>query len=375
MNWVIKQAPVGSRFPLHVYANRDCIFVTCAGCSLLGRQAALLALESLQDDDGGAGAAQQVAEDGGATLKPGQAEQKIIKRLARMIGATTNGYMRRALRRESGLPMPNLLANGAEVEQYTSRFAHFCRLLFRDRQPLCPLNGVLVLAPLGATDTDLDAQQSADLLHKDLMVLRQVLKVQCPIFTLLVDVEQLPGFSDFLQRRSAGERTRRIGQRFPLAPPDLNQETYFEKLEDSVAWLTDHVVRDLAYRVFKVESGPKAKLSINHDLFLFVEEMRERKTHLSRFVAQGIARDADAAPLFGGSYMGGTGADREREQGFVRGVFQRLLDCQNYISWTDRALSDDARASRISFVGYLFLTLLVLALVSAFGYQYYVTKR
>src|SRR5262249_38065845 len=53
INWIVKQAPVGTRHPLHVYANRDVIFVTCAGASLLGRQAALLSLESIADESAG----------------------------------------------------------------------------------------------------------------------------------------------------------------------------------------------------------------------------------------------------------------------------------------------------------------------------------
>lgn len=52
---VLKGVPVGSKHPLHVYANRDVIFITCAGCSLLGKQASLLALEGIGDDAGDPG--------------------------------------------------------------------------------------------------------------------------------------------------------------------------------------------------------------------------------------------------------------------------------------------------------------------------------
>src|SRR2546428_703171 len=42
LNLVIRQAPQGSGTPIHVYASREAVFVTCAGASLLGRQAAVL---------------------------------------------------------------------------------------------------------------------------------------------------------------------------------------------------------------------------------------------------------------------------------------------------------------------------------------------
>jgi hypothetical protein len=371
MNWVVKQSPVGTRHPLHVYANRDVIFVTCAGASLLGRQAALLSLENIADDSGGDGGAGIGGDDENKTLKPGAAEMKIIKKIARMVGASTNGHERRTLRRESGLPMPNLLGNTAEVEHFSARFAHFCRLVSRDRRPLCPVNGMLLLAPLGATDTDIDAQRSADLLSRDLAAARQELKVQCTIIGLLVDVEQLPGFSDFLQRRSASERNRRIGQRFPLAPPDLDETTYCEKLEESVQWLTDNVVRDLVYRSFKVETKP----SVNDNLYLFLDELRQRKDRLARFLVQGITRDADGPPWFAGCYLAGTGPDKDRDQGFIRGVLQRLLESQEYVAWTERALAEDSRASRITFFGYVLLVILIVVVGAAFGYQWFLPHR
>jgi type VI protein secretion system component VasK len=281
------------------------------------------------------------------------------------------GYQRRALRRESNLPMPNLLGNAQEVELITARMAHFCRLLFRDRQPYCPLNGILVLVPLGATDTDIDAQQSADLLNRDLMTVRQVLKVRCPMFAMLVDMEQVPGFNDFIQRRSASERSRRIGQRFPLAPPDVTEETLHERLDESVKWLADNVVRDLVYRVFKVETGQNGKLDVNHELFLLLEELRERKEHLGRFVVQGLARDVDPPLLFGGCYLAATGADRERDQGFTRGVLQRLFDSQDLVAWTDQALIEDARSHRLTFAGYAFLVLAIGLVGAGIAYTWF----
>jgi hypothetical protein len=369
INWLVKQAPVGGRHPLHVYANRDVIFVTCAGASLLGRQAALLSLENISEGEaagGETGGAVLGGDDENKTLKPGAEEIKIIKKIAKMIGTAANGHQRRAMRRESGLAMPNLLANTAEVELHTSRFAHFCRLVTRDRAPLCPINGILLLAPLGVTDTDIDAQRSADLLSRDLSVARQELKVQCTIIGLLVDVDQVPGFDDFLSRRSASERNRRVGQRFPLNPPDLDEDTYGEKLHDSVRWMTDHVVRDLVYRSFKVE----AKISINDNLYLFLDDLRQRKDRLSRFLVQGITRDADGPPWFAGCYMAGTGADKEHDQGFVRGVLQRLLESQEFVAWTDRAVAEDARAARIAFFGYVLLFLAVVAAGGGAAYWY-----
>jgi hypothetical protein len=371
LNLIVKGAPVGARHPLHVYASREGVFITCAGCSLLGKQASLLALEGIGDDAGSSGDApvMGLADDAGATLKPGQAEQKIIKKIARMVGTQMNGLQKRLLRRESNLPLPNLLASNADVEMITARMGHLCRLIFRDRQPYCPINGVLVLAPLGATDTELDAQQTAELCHLDLSVVRRVLKVQCPIFAMVADMEQLPGFRDFIHRRSSSERARRIGQRFPLNPPDLHDDGLHEKLGEAVQWLGHNVVRDLVHRVFKTDPG--SRLDVNHDLFLMLDEMRERKDHLARFIVQGLARDVDGPLLFGGCYLAATGAERDKDQAFVRGVLARLLENQNYVSWTEQALAEDARCHTATLAGYVVMAVVVALLGVGFGYQWF----
>jgi hypothetical protein len=371
LNLIVKGAPIGARHPLHVYASREGVFITCAGCSLLGKQAGLLALEGISEEAGSAEAqVVGMAIEADATLKPGHAEQKIIKNIARMVGTQMNGLQKRALRRQSNLAMPNLLASTPDVELMSARFAHLCRLIVRDRQPYCPINGILVLVPLGATDTELEAQRSAELCHLDLNVIRRVMKVRCPMFAMVVDMEQLPGFSDFIHRRTASERSRRIGQRFPLNPPDLHGPELQEKLGEAAQWLGHNIVRDLVHRVFKTDPG--AKLNVNHDLFLMLDEMRERKDHLARFLKQGLARDDDGPLLFGGCYLGATGVERDKDQAFVRGVLARLSENQNYVSWTDQALADDARSHTVTWVGYILLAVIVVALGG--GVVYYWRK-
>src|SRR5207253_8500431 len=46
LNLTVKQSPRRGDAPLHVYANRDGLYVTCAGACLSGRQAEILAAAS-----------------------------------------------------------------------------------------------------------------------------------------------------------------------------------------------------------------------------------------------------------------------------------------------------------------------------------------
>ncbi len=367
--WTVKQTPAGAGAPLHVYANRDAVFITCAGSSLLGKQAAILALEGL-DAGGTLGlSGDELGEDDASrTLKPNENEQRILQQLAVSLGKQTTARAKRDARKQLGLRLPDLLQNAAETQRLTGRLTHLCRLLSRDRQPYCPLNGILLLIPLGATDSDQDAQQSAEIAARDLAVVRRVLKLQCPVLSMVCDVETVPGFLDFMNKQGAAARNRRIGQRFPLESPDLDEEKKFgEALRESIRWFGGNLVKNLAYPHFQIGTpDPRGEVLANQKLFVFLSEWRQRSPHLGRFVSQALT----AEPWrFAGCYLAGTGVDKDREQGFVRGVIQRLFDHQSDVAWTDQALIDDARCNTWSILGYVLLIGVALGILGLLAYQ------
>jgi hypothetical protein len=363
---VVKQTPSELGAPLHVYASRDAIYVTCAGASLLGKHAANVALEGIQEQ--AAVGAEIEGEGLDATIRPGAREKRVIRRLARTIGRPMNVLERRAARRDLNLPMPDLLKNTAEVDDLRARLAHLCRLILRDRLPLCPLNGILVLLPIGGTDTDWDAQQTAELCGRDLATIRRVLKLQCPILTLTCDAEAIPGFQAFIGRLSAKDRLGRLGQRFPLDSPGLAGDDLQDQIDKSVHFLCNSYLRDWVYRSFQMASAAQDAddekrsngrkrdepdgTTVNTGLYLFLDEMRGRKKTLSRILTQGVAKGAPLPLLYAGCYLGGTGAEQTHEQAFVAGVFRRLLENQSYVSWTEEALAEDAKQHTYATWGY-----------------------
>ncbi|MCC6418647.1 MAG: hypothetical protein IT429_10470, partial [Gemmataceae bacterium] len=213
----VKQCPNTADAPLHVYATREAIYVTCAGASLLGRQAAILA-----------GKVQSTVGD--------QTEQ-----------GGDNIY--------DTFFAPNKIGSVSPVElkDATARLRHLCWLIVRDRQPYCPVNGVLVLVPLAATDRDEDAQKTAHALALDLQTMRTALKVDCPLFTLLSDVETAPGFREFIAKQAPSDRQRRVGQRFPMGL-ELRGRPLADTIDTAVRWLCDNVLREWVYRLFRVEA-------------------------------------------------------------------------------------------------------------------------
>ncbi len=343
---VVAKTPPGPEAPVHVYATRDAIYVTCAGASLLGKHASNIALEGIdqqvsQPDDAN--------EDGmNKTLTPGGAEENVVRVLRR--GTAFTIIERRAARREAGKPISDLLNRPLEMEALQARLAYLCHLLVRDRKPLCPINGALVLIPIGGTDTDEDAQQTAELCSRDLATIRGALRLQFATLVLCCDLETLPGFRDFNQLVPPRERLGRLGQGFPRASPGLAGPDLQDKIHKSVDFICNSYLRDWVYRLFRIDApdGQDATAR-NTSLFLFLNEIRERKNQLSRVLTHGIAKEATFPLLYSGCYLAGTGANGDSDQSFVAGVFkEKLMQNESKVAWSDQAFADDRRYRRLA---------------------------
>ncbi len=260
-----RPAPARNDAPLHVFATRDAVYVTCEGASLLGRHAAGLAGE------GGEGEANVPTDDDDPldkTNQPGKAPGAVPEIAAVMARAAPSAATCRPrksgkirlLMRQDRVRQP-IVRNAAEVELLGARFEHLCRLLVRDRWPYCPINGMLVLLPFAATDTDQDALDAAAACQRDLSVARRVLQVNCPTLAMVCDLETAPGFAAFLEQFPEKQRQQRIGQRSPMAPALETRgragdaEARTAMLESLAQWICASVAPGWVYKHFRMESA------------------------------------------------------------------------------------------------------------------------
>jgi hypothetical protein len=366
----LRQTPRRPDAPVHVYANRDGIYVTCPGASLLGRQAIILAGE---DDPSAVSAAtpavsrnldddwnnvsirldEMIKTQGhkGGTL---QEVHQILMR-AQQEGRLPTAAEKKRIRQLSGIPRPSLLKNPAETEHHLARLRHLCRLIVRDRRPYCPLNGILLLVPLAATDTEEDGNQTALIIQQDLSTIRKTFQVHCPLISMLCDLETLPGFREFFERFPDKQRQRRVGQRFPLVPA-LEPTAVPGMIENGVQWICQTLFPTWVYKFFRVE-GPgresmEEQVRVNTQLYKLLYEVRERQKALGRILTRGVITDQAGPLLLGGCYVTATGRDATREQAFTAGVFRRLVDEQNFVSWTADAIAEEADYQRWTKIGY-----------------------
>lgn len=374
--FAVKHVPTRANAPLHVYGNKhDGVFVTCAGASRLGPQANILSLTAeltpagALDLPGDAGD----EETSNATIGAGQNKMKQVQRLAQILDAARRkgrGPSQMTEQERQQLLMLEHADKPDEAARQTARLRHLCHLITRERRPECPANGILVLIPCGALYTDEDAEKTAMDCKHDLTAAWDVFQMLCPMLALVCDLEIAPGFTEFLagylahcrtedERRK--EKKRRLGKRFGWGV-DTEPRQREKILQADAGWIGKGMFPIQVFQnLFRAEKPERERLEEamrrNSLLYRFMGMMRDGEKRLRRIVTQGLESRPDGPALLGGCYMAATG----REPAFVAGVFQRLLEAQAYVAWTEKALAEDAGYHRKTRVGYVILPLFAAA--------------
>ncbi len=326
-------------------ADREAVYVTCRGASVLGRLTGILALEDAVDNPKAAPV--ETGEDLDKTHDAGRKEQQVLELLRASAGRQDSPRIQRALRRAAlGRPLGNdLLADPNEVARGKARLAHFCRLIGRDRAPYCAANGILLVLPLAGTETPAEVQLTAQAIQEDLAAARQQFKLDCPLVALLADMEQVPGFAQFIERQPPKELSNRRGSGFPMLTR-LPGDKLLEQIAHSVSWICTTYLPDSIYRLFGTETAAKPDgkplLPGNARLVLLLDELHALAEPLTSIIQQTVAPPHNGLLRYSGCYLAATGA--RSSQAFVAGVFQKLLKEQNSVEWTPQALAEDTQS-------------------------------
>jgi hypothetical protein len=382
---IVKPTPGTLKAPLQVFGNHEGIYVTCPDASLLGRQAAILRGEALAApgtweaaEPGTLGPGDDPMATMPVTAGPAAAIQEVLVK-ARQEGrrpdqltAQEQDQIRILIAEDEAqrtirprkLP-PALLKNPSEVARGTARLQHLCRLIVRDRQPWCPINGLVFLVPFSATDSDDLAHQTSEICQRDFRAARDVLKVNCPVFAMVCDMESVTGFRDFIERIVPKEDLkRRFGRSFPLVPDLEEGRALADMIEAGVDYVCTSLVPNRVYQTFSLEAPGRNDLAAatkgNVRLYQLLYQMRDRQKRFRRIVSRWTTTPQSGPYLFAGCYLAGTGENAARDQAFVAGVFDRLIREQNWISWTQEALDEEAHFQTWTTRGYFILGVIAL---------------
>jgi hypothetical protein len=264
----------------------------------------------------------------------------------------------------------------AQVLRTGEREARFvAKLIRRDRWPLSPINGVMVLVPWAAGETEAVAEVAARELAVNLSAVKDVVQLHYPTFAVVCDLETARGFGHFRAAFSPDQLKQRLGQRVPLVPvrtPESPDPASLIRM--GVRWIGQAVMPVWilgALRQLPPADQPPVGPDPNRELYLLLREVHRRSPGFASILSRvpaGAGDDEgdelDGLPLFGGCYLSGTGA-RATGQAFVTGVFKRLDEDQDCVAWTRRAYAEDRRLARWAKIGYIAIAAAVVVAVLA----------
>jgi hypothetical protein len=373
--------PSGS--PIRAFANRDGIYITCPGASLLGGSAGVSAAPSSTDSvRAGMDLGASIGIGGGsigmsASMGGDFARVQQIIRAARDQNRSLTEAEKQQVYQLSGsasTPTPaeatpaTLIQNPAEVDYRLARLSHVCSLIARTRWPLCPINGSIVYIRVDDCEREDVAQQIGLIARQDLRTAEQSLRLHFPVYALLGGIESLPGAGEFLARFAVDRQSQRLGRGFPLAA-DVPAAAAAAQAEESARWVFHSLLPYWVFKLFQVERGaesPAATTRTNTELFHFLDAVRTRGSAAARLVGRLAAGEGSPMP-FGGCYLTANAPELGGPL-FVDEFFKKVHGTQGYVAWTDAAFADEARCKRLTKIGYAALGVLVVAVLAFMAY-------
>jgi hypothetical protein len=259
------------------------------------------------------------------------------------------------------------LLSPQESAEQLERLQHVCRLLRRARSPLCAVNGILALLPMPAIQGSVrEAEELQRAVKSDLRTIDRALELRCPVTALVVGMEQESGFRE-LVRRVGRDRAavQRFGQRYDLRSVATAEEMYA---------LCAHVCgafEDWVYTLFR-EQGALSRPG-NMQLYgLLCKVQLSVKNRLAEILAGGFGYDpqhsSEPPVLFSGCYFAAIGETEDR-QAFAKGVFNKLIEEQEQVEWTPRALASNRRYLWLACTGLIVDVVLAAAIAGMVAFR------
>jgi hypothetical protein len=322
---VVEGAPSGSG-PLRIYASREAIYICFSGA---GQTAVVAArMRAAQDIDTEPPTGDTPADPSGSGAAP---ERR-------------GGLQRSALDREEA----------------TDRLRLACELLQTVREPLAPINGIIVMVPLAIDrGADADAVVLGQAIGEDLATLTLELGIRAPVTMVAAGLEQDPAMPDLASRLEAAQRLEVSGTAFP---PGIVPGVELLKAAAANAGgpLTDRIA-ELLLDPRRIEQQPANR----HLLAMLCRARLHVAEQMSRVLEQAFATELHGpnVPMLAGCYLAALGSKADRRL-FTRGLLERVVNLQGELDWTDDCLSRNAWATRIARSLFAMVAAMVLAIVA-----------
>ena len=226
------------------------------------------------------------------------------------------------------------------------RMRFLCDLLTKARAPFCQVNGMLQAIPFSWTSDVEYARKLAPAIKDDLIAVHNAFQLQFPIVAMVTELDSVSGMKDFLLR------AERMQPRLRLSRSGSSFAPGAEVNEKNAEWIVDRGMfwfRGWVYTAFSADIDNRD----NQKLFQMLCEISQRRQALVTLLRDSLYRIVQPGPRLHGLYFSATGK-ASTEQGFIRGVLDKLPDVQGMVAWNPQLVRSRQRSRIMSicfFVG------------------------
>jgi len=222
------------------------------------------------------------------------------------------------------------------------RMQFLCGLIAKARHPFCQINGMLQAYPFSwASDTEY-SRKLAPAIREDLQVVHNTFQLQFPVVAVVTEVDDVSGIKDFMlrvERMQPGIRLSRAGSSYAAGA---------EVTDKNAEWIVDRGMewfRGWIYTAFATDLDNRD----NQKLFQMMCEISQRRKELASLLNSTMYKVVQPGVRLHGVYFSATGR-AATEQGFVRGVLDKVLESPGMVAWTPELLRQKRRAGILSWL-------------------------
>lgn len=248
----------------------------------------------------------------------------------------------------------NQQLESSTTDHVIKRLELICRLVAEERDPFCPLNGIVLLVPIQATDDDATAEEAGERVAQDLQAVMRTTEMELSVQVVLCGLEACDGAEAWLERCPQESRHQPLGTSLPDAL-ESQADSEAAWIGRAAEWLCDDLLPTLALgrlrRTMADGSADRHHQEVNRSLHRFVQSMRERRGPLSRLLQQCTAPKSRHWRLRG-CFFAATGSTTSTNHGFTAGLMPLIQGMQHEVRWLEIRRRRDSLYLAITIAGY-----------------------
>ncbi len=376
---------------IRAFAREDAIFICCSGVGTTNCQQGKVTdvVDSNSSDSGifrpGAGVtgtrrpgemaevmgnARSATGTNRAMAAPFAEPSSPPKGMGAFFGTMAPGGLKRAMETFSAINRGGQKGYGkkrvmplSDVESMVGirRMQFLCGLIAKARKPYCQINGMLQAIPFSWTSEIDYARKLAPAIKDDLIAIHETFQLQFPVVAVVTEMDCVTGMRDFLlraERMQPGLRLSRSGSSF-AAGADVNDKNAEWIVDRGMQWF-----RGWVYTAFSSDIDNRD----NQKLFQMLCEISQRRQGLITLLRDSLYRIVQPSPRLHGVYFSATGR-ASTEQGFIRGVLDKLPESQGMVAWAPQLVRAQQRSKTLTVFFFVGAVVLATAAIAVYVYK------